>query len=186
MQRQGFRPGPRLSLAPCGELWVVPPRGKAWAFCLCWSRGIWGSTFSGAMVSRWQVLEVREGSPQTGKGVPGHMGGGPHHSRQPVFWERGADCKPGRCLEDEVRAEPGTTGAVPSPGPHSLSDVCGMSEPACLLVKPGPLWLPRLVIRSLSVSRLAATDDPKQGGVQGDRSEMLFVLLFKLFEIITA
>lgn len=81
------------------------------------------------------------------------------------FWERGADGKPGRCPEDEVRAGPGAAGAEPSPSPSSLSDVCGMSEPACLLVKPGPPWLPRLVIVSLSVSRLAATDDPKQGRV---------------------
>ena len=66
-----------------------------------------------------------------------------------------------------MRAEPGSAGAALSPSPSSLSDVCGMSEPACLLVKPGPPWLPRLVIVSLSVSRLAATDDPKQGG--GDR-----------------
>lgn len=105
LQRQGFRPGPRLhSPAPCGGLWVVPPRGRR-GLSACAGRGEPGEAHFQVPRSHAGRCWRSGGSPQTGKGGPRAYGW-----RTPSFTTarllgEGADCKPGRCLEDEVRAE---------------------------------------------------------------------------------
>lgn len=96
---QGFRLGPRFSLAP-GELWSCPSRGAQGGL----SAGPHGGKPGEAHFQALQLLDVRAGSPQTGKGVPGYLGGGPHRPLESLFCERvgagSADSRSGTCYED--------------------------------------------------------------------------------------